>query len=516
MLRTKSIDVSTLKLKDVNLSSVAEEDTCIMNPEVFMTTDSYWKMLDDTGVLVVGRKGAGKTAIRIGLKKFAGIQYDMWIELGLKRIDFSRFRNLLRDVLPEYPDGLDLLLQNTWRMTIVCAMMAKARNHEMLNKRAPKLKTMIDQYFAQYSLTDETDFFKFIPDQVLSRVMSRTNIPDDFGRRNLFPIEEKFLEIEKYLMSALGAGLGAVVTIDNLDDCIVTEYYHETVVPTTEALIKASKELISLYGKSGNEVIRTEERKLRIKCFVPQDIFSSIDYRHTDKLANNSTTIHWTSAALREMLARHLAPYLSGAFKQNPESNAERIIMSVFGSRIVGYWGVDNPFHFLICHSLLRPRDVLFFTSEIFKRTCHSNNEASSVPENLFFHYLHSVTQDYSSNIIREYQGKWPHLKEAVDLLHGEKALLSIEYLKNKWFRTHKLHSEEAWENTVQSLFDAGVIGYETFVKRLDFDNRVKKIKFSFACKQKERAPMKGNIAVHPLFWAAYAIEPVKYRIEIP
>lgn len=164
-----------LRLKDINLPSVAEDDTFITNPEVFMTTESYYKMLEDYGVLVIGRKGAGKTAIRIGLKEFADMQHDMWIELGLKRIDFCRFRNLLRDVLPEYPDGLYFLLQNTWRMTIVCAMMAKARNNSLINARDPKLKPMIDRYFNDYSLTEEDDFFQFVPDQVLRKITEKVS-----------------------------------------------------------------------------------------------------------------------------------------------------------------------------------------------------------------------------------------------------------------------------------------------------------------------------------------------------
>ncbi len=516
MLRVQGVDVSSIRLKDIYLSSVAEEDTAIKNPKVFMTTDSYYKMLEDYGILVIGRKGSGKTAIRIGLKEFADIKYDMWVELELKIIDFCRFRNLLINILPEYPDGLDLLLQNTWRMTIVCAMMSKARNHKLLNTRDPKLKTMIDQYFNRYSLTEQDDFFQFVPDQLLSKISERVSMPTDLGRQNMFPMDEEFLRIERHLMSALSSGLGAVITIDNLDACVTNNYYLETVVPTTEALMKASKELISLYGKDDEQVINTKERKLRIKCFVPQDIFSSIEYRHADKLAANATTIHWTSGMLREMLARHLAPYFSGDLKHEPVKNAEKIIASVFGNRIWGYWGAYDPFRFLICHTLLRPRDVLFFTNEIFKRACLNNEEATMVPENLFFHYLHSTTKDYSSNIIREYQSKWPRLKEAIDLLHSEKALLSIEYLKNKWYRSHKVFNEEAWEGTVQSLFDAGIIGYETFVKRIDFDNIDKKIKFAFACKKKEKSPMKGNIAVHPLFWSAYAIIPEKFKIELP
>ena len=105
-------------------------------------------------------------------------------------------------------------------------------------------------------------------------------------------------------------------------------------------------------------------------------------------------------------------------------------------------------------------------------------------------------------------------------MLHNEPALNSPESLKAKWCRTHGIdilqeRDEKAWQDCLQHLFDAGIIGYQTFLRSRVGNWSSQKIVFSFV-NPGAKMPTNRDIAIHPLFWSAYGIKPVNFKIEWP
>ena len=489
-----------------NLDSVAEGDRAIARkrPELFVQTPAYQHMLDDKGVLVVGRKGAGKTAVRLGLEYFGGVTHDSWVNLKMEHLDPRRFEDVLKRALPQYPDGRQLLLENTWRYTIGCALMKRSLSSKLIMGKDKHLAGGIRDYLRPYGMLSDENLFRFSPDLILDRVLSQRQVSADLASANLFPIDEPYQRLEQRLMQALRAGNGGVVTVDDLDPCF--EKYNEILVPAAEGLVNAAFRIVREYGACSDH----EGGRVRIKCFVPRDMFTAMQDRNLDKLAADATFIKWTHATLRNMLARRLSPAAAPRLEVANQALEDRVIHEVFGPTVASYSGKEDTFTCMLFYTEYRPRDILYVARQMLIAAVDDDHKAESVDATKFLHYLCRATEDYCGMVLREYGGKYPTLSKDVEAIREQTAIISPTHLRARWEKVQGLRGDDEWDRALQGMFDAGVIGFRTTDTHLS-GVPMKVVVFSYA-RPSGRVPVDADLVIHPMFWSAYGVSPANLR----
>ena len=496
------------RLKDVleNLDSVAENDSAIARdkPELFVQTAAYKNILDDKGVLVIGRKGAGKTAVRLGLEYFGGVTHDVWINMRMEQFDPRRFEVVLRRALPSYPDGLQLLLQNTWRYTIGCAVMQRALSSKLILARDKKIADDMGNYLRPYGFSQAEGLFHFSPDLVLDRVLKQRQLPTDLAAANLYPIDQEYQRLEHRLMQLVRAGNGGVITVDDLDPSL--EKYSEVLVPAAEGLINAGFSLVREHGACSEH----EGGRVRVKCFVPKDMFTAMQDRNLDKLAADATFIRWTHESLRNMLARRLSPAAAARLEDPNPGMEERLIREVFGPSVLSYHRKEDTFTCMLFHTEYRPRDILYVARRIVKAAVDEDRDADSVDTAKFLHYLRRATEDYCDTVVKEYGGKYATLSDDIEAIRELPAIVAPRDLRGRWEKVQTRKGDDDWEQALEGLYSAGIIGFRTTDTHLS-GVPMKVVVFSYA-RPGKRVPPDADLVVHPLFWSAYGVSPANLR----
>ncbi|GJM26548.1 MAG: hypothetical protein DHS20C16_29630 [Phycisphaerae bacterium] len=492
-----------MRLRDIDLPVEAEDAIAVLRKGAFVEHEAYRAMLNIGGICIVGRKGDGKSATRIGLKESNGMARELWLEMSMKSFDPSKLNDLIRDqARSKRPQ--QLLLRRIWRFTILCGLARAARNHQILFKRVETLRTRVPSFLKKYRLQDDT--FDVVPDRVLENVLYVRDWPTDPNSLAQFPLDDESLQLESSIISALGhdKGLGSVITVDDLDPCL--EMFDEMIVPAAQELVAMSRDLVRLYG---------EKYKFRIKCFVPRDMFSQFDDRHLDKMAKNTTEIQWSAQDLEKLLARYLAPYMEGRLRSDPDLYAPEVVAKVLGTHVVGY---VNPkvraFDMVKFHSTYRPRDILYFTQQLINRQVAQDSDSEEINATKFVYYLSEATRERSQTAITEYSGKYPILRKQVELLRGLSARFKGSRLRSIW----QGHNQQAgqsldegdWEFFLQGLFDSGVLGFFSLVPSQATLREA--AVFSFA-NPTGRLSSDLELAIHPMFWQFLQTIPKKFVI---
>ncbi|MHC4926232.1 MAG: P-loop ATPase, Sll1717 family [Planctomycetota bacterium] len=502
-------------LHEIKFETAAETDQAIYDPGVFVKTKTFGTMLKDINIAVVGRKGSGKSAIRIGLGEYGKFDTSVWVDLDLREFNFPLFKSLVEEAMKEIGDDhlatQDMVLQNTWRLTIVGAIMAKSHSSPLVLGQEADLVKKIEDYFHNLKIKDPSQH-QFKPDDMLDAALKNATKPNTQPEKKRFPLGDVFFDIEKKLMGILNSKLGAVVMIDDLDASML-EGFNDIVVPTIASLIKTARALVTQYGWEKPKPVEQKENRLRIKCFIPLDVLSSINDRHLDKEVGLSSTISWSASSLREMLGRHILYFSTN--NDYSEESVNKAVDDVLGTATIPVYfqGSSIPRHFtpyeyLWYRTFRRPRDILTLTQFLINRAVSEDENATTIPSNRFVRYMRDATKEYCGNVITEYEDRYPNLLEHMDVLRNQSAILELD-------RFERLVSDSfPYTDTMEVLkefFDVGVIGYRTFENNPTTGKNERITRFYYNQVKPgipENLTARSELVIHPLFWDAYNIYP--------
>lgn len=428
-----------------SFGDVAAEDDAVL--EYFLTTDAVKKVADNDVFLLLGRKGAGKTAIvrhftesdqsktsrAINLRGYPWNVHASRIDRGASEIE---------------------AYVAAWRYLIAVEFAALGlRACEA--SRHPKAK-VIEEYFKEnYGGVDPKLGDVLRPSKLkLSEIslapslmgnklggvsLDRKQNDISFGRE-LDAVSTALLDAVKDLAAASGLE-GLFLHFDELDQGL--SQLDDSRSKMIVGLILAAREVRRDFSRSGlafNPIV-----------YLRTDLWNELEFSDKNKISQTQTlNLEWDAASLKELVNARLRARLGNAAEW--ENVIDEGLMR----------GSQSKWNHIVARSLLRPRDIIqFLNSTLVVAKKRVDTPLVFVNEDLV-----TARDPYSSYLKSELDDEvlphWKHWEEALKACSGistvtfDREQFDDEYRKRQTVE-NQLNSSEA----LQVLYRFSIVGYE-------------------------------------------------------
>jgi hypothetical protein len=491
------------------------EESFLLRQQGFVETRSYGDYSGDNSRIVVARKGCGKTASLMALGNRSRQRNLLVHEIALTDFSPKLFFSCVDEIMRQIPLEQSMLIRNIWRYTIGTGLMYEIRQHAMF--RGTLSRGEVRQPFETICEFLEAAGFgpthKGCPKIIECVEAQATRVADYLKKHKRseavdgFPTDDHYHAAEHALRQILTYIGGALVLIDDLDSWIEESNY-KRMLPFVEGLVRAFGELQDRHLK---------DSKLRIKLFVPEDLFRKWDFRHMDKEVRY-VLIRWDGTSLKEMIARRVAAGLN----VRPSTSTSREWINAVLSRvfqgwpnqangfITDYWGaLRDPLNYMLLHTQYRPRDMIIIMNSILRAAQAATPEAPHITPAHVERGVALACEDQVQRIFQEYRQRMPELEGLVRAFTRKQA--AIEYARfEAEIQTYAGESSTEMSKTrqaVRDLYEVGFIG--KFVnpnegspgpKPLSTNDVKNYVQYSFAVPSTEFHP-EDVVLIHPSFW---------------
>lgn len=324
----------------------AQEDENLMH--YFVKTNKYDEIASGARELVLGRKGAGKSALFRALSE--GCKDEIPVQISFDGEDFIYIQNALKtnNICELVNDEFKYSL--AWKDFIISEIVLATLRH------AEKLDNDLSAFLAKNGLTTETTWKKFA--KSLIKVIKGVQLQENVGKIELdFSGLAELLEPDKIKINEAINKLiqqnRFFVLIDNLDE------------PWKNTTDMNSWLLGLIYAI---RQLKREFRNLKIVAFLRTDIYDIIS-RNTDLFDSKSeiTSLTWDDNNyynLKLLVACRIAYYFN---KEMPTTQEDiQVLWDIVFPHAITY-GKHHPnlSDYMINRTFLRPRELLQFCRQI-------------------------------------------------------------------------------------------------------------------------------------------------------
>lgn len=375
----------------------------------YLQTDQYLRALRGEVNLVVGRKGAGKTALFIRLRDTVrSDKRNIVVDLKPESYELLKLKD---EILHQLAEGSKQhLITAFWEYLILLEVAYKilekdSKVHRFNHQIRDLYEKLQDLYYRDKDISegDFSERIMLLSARVLERTQSKLS-GDGAEQLSNSDITElvhshDIRELRGLLVEYLEHKKSVLVLFDNLDKSWSTLGVDETDAMTLRCLIDAGRKVERDMQKSGHT--------FRCIVFVRNDVYQHLMSNSPDYGKEMRATLDWSdSDLLREMLRLRL---LSGIEDDYESASFADIWAEISVSHVFG----EESSSFIIDRSLMRPRNVL----KIFNhsRGFAVNLRKEKIDQDDYFKGLKAYSQDLLIELDRELSDVYP---EAKDLLY--------------------------------------------------------------------------------------------------
>lgn len=271
-------------------------------------------------------------------------------------------------------------------------------------------------------------------------------------------------------------------------------------------------------GKSG----------IQARFCVPSEQFFFLQVRSDAILKDfsNIQILNWSSGDLLSMLAHRYMVFLQLHPEFRPKKRYELLLkeeiydrkgaLNFFKQLLVGKIKndrgyVEEPIPYLLRHTQLLPRQLLFyFNKAISKSIKQGNKDLTILDASFLFKSIQDCESICASEIIHSYSAAYPEGLEMIDALDGFPLCSSLKNIRDGWskFGAKKVLTNytafpgitvEA-DRFIRFLTETGVIGRVETQNRKDGNPGYINAEFEYTLPEKLSLNSSDVIAVHPIF----------------
>lgn len=407
---------------------VAENDTEILrNADMFMTTLSWRAAQDEQTNLILGRKGAGKTALRLGLQYHVKTRRWATEEILFKTSIAERFKQSIEQAC-EHPDFVQsTFFVQMWKYAIVTAA-ANALFHSQIGasnrQKLVATKKLLQEPGGMPRCTTE-DLRYSITNCLLNCVRAvpeaLDRYKDDPEAQAQFPAVNAYHSVLQEVLSIISQDHQVLVTLDDFDEAF--DEHYEVVQPLLIGLVNAIRQLRGDLGE--------RYKYFSIKCFIPYDCLGPREYdeydeeasdgqakefRHFDKL--KQSTITWDYESLSVLVAKRAHPALrsvGGVPKKSPgKENAGEVLKHLFETPLSGEFPYSTAIEWIAHATLERPRDTLESVEKLRQLAIEQDPDAERIDTSHLLKHMPEISSNVARMVIREYSLKFPGIREVI------------------------------------------------------------------------------------------------------
>lgn len=435
----------------------ADNDELLL--QSFEDHPAFISLLEREHFLVIGRKGAGKTAI---FKKLLTINESTFFKFGHTFADYPWHHHALqaRVGIPDYDR-----YTHSWKYLILITLAKIVLNHDQsipFNEQSLEASQRLESFVIDtYGSRDPDVTQVFTPTK---RLRLRPTFEIDFGllRGGVSPesvpmeelptvVPEVNGNLQQWLISALNPKHQYIVAFDQLDLGFEPQdaEYRDRLI----GLLLAARDI--------NGAARDAGRRALIAIFLRNDIYDGLRFEDKNKLTENFVSvIEWdterSTATLRELMAKRFTAVLGegdetikweDVFDENREMP-----------------GHQSKYQHVLDRTYLRPRDMIKFVNVILAK--YKARTAGGAPEDKFVNAdLHAARDEYSQYLRAELDDEihkhLPDVEEWLDLLSAMGGWQFESGVFVKAARDRELvNSDAAALEALDRLFAFSIVGF--------------------------------------------------------
>jgi hypothetical protein len=403
-------------LEKVDLGDFAAENEIIALQSYFVPTGQYNEVKRGHARLVVGRKGAGKTAIFYGVRE-AYTQSRSQLLLDLKP-EGHQLVKLREAILHELSPGMQQhVLTAFWNYLLLMEIAHKIIKAEQQNSyRSPKLFEFYQEVRKAYSAhmtadVEQGDFSErllALVDDIVGRRQSITTL-NQTGEVTQLIYRSDIRQLNDAISQYLTASRKEDVWLlfDNLDKgWPIFDVKREDIAIIT-SLLEATRKL--------QRQFENRSLNLRAVVFLRNDIYQHLILDPGDRGKESPVILDWNDPeTLKEMVRRRIAQ------STELDETFDGLWRFFFASHVRG----EESFSFILDRTLMRPRELLHFVRDCINVAV--NRRHQQVTEEDILHAERSYSDDAFVDLSLELKDVQPDFANAPYGFIGARTILSL------------------------------------------------------------------------------------------
>lgn len=478
-------------LDRLDLGDVAAENEIEGLRDYFVQTGQFRQAMQGHARLVVGRKGAGKTALFYAIRRAAARgQATLVLDMKPEGHQFTRLREAILEELSEGQQEYTITAFWTYLLSAEIA-------HKLLNSRREMLAAERDpERFARYKRLEDAYLSHGLAsgDDLSQRLLRQVDrLAERFGAAGQIGIRTDLAELVyggdiRTLNDSVASYLveekeEVWLLIDNLDKSWATRGATAEDMLIVRGLLEASRQL--------QRQLERRSVTLRPIVFVRTDIYAHLVRETPDRGKDSAIYLDWDDPELfREIVKRRIvrSTDIRGSFEE-----VWRHVASV-------HVGAEDAFGYMLDRTLMRPRDVLMFLQravEVAINRGHQTIHAQDIQQ-----AENSYSEDLFLGLIYEIDDTRPELSDSLYAFQGIEKTASHSVVRERLISAGV--AEKQIDDAVELLLWFGFLGIEM--------NATGEEKYAYGARfnvKRLTQPVRQNLAlyvIHPAFRAALGI----------
>lgn len=410
-------------LSQITVGDPTAENEMTTLENYYLQTDQYLRATRGEVNLVVGRKGAGKTALFIRLRDTTRAdKRNIVVDLKPESYQLLKLKDEIFDHLAE--GSRQHLITAFWEYLILLEvthkLLEKDKNSHRFNHEIREIYEELEAVYFGSSRISGGDFSERI---ALLSLHLTESYADRFGGSGEAKISAEVLteilythdlkNLKTLVSNYLAHKEDVLVLFDNLDKSWSTIGVDNIDAITLRCLIDAGRKVERDMQKKGH--------RFRCIVFVRNDVYQYLMENSADYGKEMRVTLDWSdSDLLRELLRLRLISNLDPDFEKASFSD---IWSTISISHVYG----EESSSFLIERSLMRPRNALKLFGHA--RAFAVNFGKDRIDQEDFYKGLKAYSQDLLIELDREISDVFPSAKDLLYYFIDSEPFLDIESL---------------------------------------------------------------------------------------
>jgi hypothetical protein len=428
-----------------------DADADALLKECFQEHPAYLLARDRERFLVLGRKGAGKTAIYQRLIRTRAFNYFAYGH------SFDDYPWTHHDLQAQAGVPEERRYVHSWKyLTLVslCKLLLNQDQSQPWDEdSAEALQVLEDFVVDSYGSRDPDLSRLFSPDKEL-RLRGKLTLPFiqiDGERLRIKDLPVHVQDVNRamqaHVLRALNPAHDYFVCFDQLDLGFSTT--DPQYAQRLTGLILAARDLF-LAG-------REAERKLNIVVFLRDDIYEDLQFEDKNKITENFTTLVKWSEASGDLTLKQL---MESRFAEVLGADGERVPWASVFDESKEMPSRQTKYKHIVDRTFLRPRDMIKFCNEVLEQY----KVATPQPEVFDNASIHSARDNYSDYLLSELDDEIAkHVPEYKEYLEVLKELGAVQFelatFQEAWGGREPL-AGIAPARGLSELFEFSVVGY--------------------------------------------------------
>lgn len=341
-------------LEKLDIGDLAAENEIKALRDYFVPTGQYNEAKRGHARLVVGRKGAGKTAIFYGVRStYNRSQEHVVLDLKPEGHQFIKLREFVLNTLS--PGHQQQVLTAFWNYLLLMEIAHKIiEAEEFRSHQNPHLRTAFERLELAYGTPkdiEQGDFSERLLELVDAIVRKKQDIGEIISNAEItrliyaHDIRKLSEALSEYLNTARKRDVWLL--FDNLDKGWPVHAVEEQDILVLKSLLEATRKLQRQF----------ETRQVEFHCvvFIRNDIYQHLLLDPADRGKDTAVILDWNDPEVfKEIIRRRMI------HSTEIEEEFDRLWQLFFDSHIRG----EESFSWILRHTLMRPREVIRFVRD--------------------------------------------------------------------------------------------------------------------------------------------------------